>query len=65
MKYLRSEGNLLASIPNSLEIEFDANPIRTSRFRKFEKWFDKAKFDNFCRIIGLRRDGVLRLVLVA
>ena len=56
---------MLASIPNSLEIEFDANPIRTSRFRKFEKWFDKAKFDNFCRIIGLRCDGVLRLVLVA
>ena len=38
---------------------------RLSRFRKSKKWFDKAKFGNFCRVIGLRSDGVLGLVLVA
>ena len=38
---------------------------RLSRFRKSEKWFDKARFGDFCRRIGLRSDGVLRLVLVA
>ena len=68
--------NSLVIWSNRLEIEFDANPNKTinentieriygSQFRKFEKWFDKARFGNFCRRIGLRSGVVLGLVLVA
>ena len=56
--------NSLANISNSLEIKFDVNPVK-SRISKAEKWFDKAMFDKFCRVIGLKSDGVLGLVLAA
>ena len=38
---------------------------RLSRFRKSEKWFDKARFGIFCRRIGLISGVVSWLVLVA
>ena len=38
---------------------------RLSQISKAEKWFDKARFGNFCRVIWLKSGVALWLVLVA
>ena len=50
--------NSLASMVGSMEIQVDVNPSKTlDNFLKSGKWFDKAKFDNFCRRFELSNYG--------
>ena len=44
--------NSLANIPNSLEIEFDANPIKTVNFLKSENGLTRLSLAIFVEELG-------------